>query len=666
MFSKLAIKNVGKSIRDYTIYFLTLTFGVCLFYVFNSIEAQQAMMIISKSQQELLSALTEIMGIVSIFISVILGFLIIYANKFLIKRRKKELGIYMTLGMEKSKISKILVIETFLIGIISLAIGLIIGIFLSQGLSVVTAKMFRANLTQFKFIFSSNACIKSIINFGIIFVLVMIFNTVSISKFKLIDLLNANKKNENLKLKKVWLSIVLFISSIICLAVSYYLIIENGILAINMNFYLSLALGTLGTFLFFISLSGFLLRVIQLNKKIYLKNLNMFVLRQINSKINTTYVSMTMICIMLLITIGTLSTGRGLSDVLTSNLDATTPFDITIEDNVLEDEVISNTLYQTLEEEHVKLGDIAANYSEINIYDLGVKYNTIILKELLDELQLYGSDPGEYSVPIMKLSEFNKVLGQLGKTPIELKENEYLLTSNFDQLSENYEKFLKSNTNITIKDKTLISSTKKKASYTINTYPMFSDLGSLVIPDEMLIGEKSIKRVLNINYLGKDEETDKIVRERLDNFEDIDFSYYYSKIQIQEQSIGLSTVLSYLGIYIGLVFLITCAAILALQQLSEASDNQERYRLLRKLGAEEKMINKALFMQIIIYFMMPLFLAVIHSVVGLKVANQVVLQFGQLNILVNTITVAIFIVIIYGAYFLATYYGSKSIIKANK
>jgi putative ABC transport system permease protein len=124
MFYKLAVKNVTKSMKDYTVYFLTLMFGVCLFYMFNSIDSQTAMLKLSSSQQQAVKALTQIIGYVSVFISVVLGFLIVYANGFLMKRRKKELGVYMTLGMPKGKISIIIIVETLLIGLISLAVGL--------------------------------------------------------------------------------------------------------------------------------------------------------------------------------------------------------------------------------------------------------------------------------------------------------------------------------------------------------------------------------------------------------------------------------------------------------------------------------------------------------------------------------------------------------------
>ena len=154
MLCKLAFRNVTRSIRDFTVYFLTLAFGVCLFYVFNSIDAQQAMIALSDSQKFYVAQMTEIMAYVSVFVAVVFGLLVVYANRFLMKRRKRELGMYLLLGMERSGISRILIAETFLIGLFALAAGLTAGVFLSQIVSVFTARLFEADLTSFHFILS--------------------------------------------------------------------------------------------------------------------------------------------------------------------------------------------------------------------------------------------------------------------------------------------------------------------------------------------------------------------------------------------------------------------------------------------------------------------------------------------------------------------------------
>ena len=296
MYSKLAFRNLKRSFKDYTIYFLTLVFGVCIFYTFNSIQSQSIMMELNDMQASAFEQVENIMGYASIFVSFILAFLIIYANNYLIKRRKKEFGIYMTLGMEKGNLSKIIFIETLLVGIISLAIGLGLGILLSQGLSVLTAKMFQVNLIKFKFIFSYNSMIKTIVCFGAIYLLVLMFNSMSIRKISLIDLLTSSRKNEAIKVRNVWVSVIIFMISCIMLGYAYNTVLTGGVATLEMSINgLSILLGSVGTFLFFFSLSGFLLKLVQANKKYYLKDLNMFVLRQINSKINTVFISMSFI-----------------------------------------------------------------------------------------------------------------------------------------------------------------------------------------------------------------------------------------------------------------------------------------------------------------------------------------------------------------------------------
>ncbi len=219
---KLSWNNMKKSLKDYAIYFLTLVLGVAIFYMFNSIDSQQAMLKISDSTREIIKLMIAMLGYVSVFVAVILGLLIVYANNFLINRRKKEFGIYMTLGMGKRQISKIILLETILIGIISLIVGLIVGIFASQFMSILIAKMFEADMSEFQFIFSKEACVKTCIYFAVMYAAVMLFNTYTISRYKLINLLNATKKNEKVKIKNPIISVLIFIIGAGILGYAYY------------------------------------------------------------------------------------------------------------------------------------------------------------------------------------------------------------------------------------------------------------------------------------------------------------------------------------------------------------------------------------------------------------------------------------------------------------
>lgn len=675
MLFKLSLKNIKKSFKDYAIYFLTLILGVAIFYVFNSMDSQQAMLDISSSTREIIKLMLSLLAGVSVFVSFILGFLIVYANNFLIKRRKKEFGVYMTLGMGKGKISKILFIETLIIGIISLIVGLIIGIFASQLMSVVVAKMFEADMTGYKFVFSQAAMVKTIIYFGIMYLLVMIFNTVTISNYNLIDLLTASKKNEKVKLKNKKLSVFMFLVSIGILALAYYKVISDTNLLNEKQFLMAIALGVVGTFLFFWSLSGFLLKLIQSNKNIYLKDLNAFVLRQIDSKINTTVFSMTVICLMLFFTISILSSALSLNKSLRDNLTEVTPADISITKSMdlnegtkenIENSKIS--IEEDLKKSSLDFNESFSDFSEITEYQApNITLKTTLgetVNEVLSQFQMLQVDAYE---GIVKISDYNKIAKILKEKELTLKDNEYIVLCDYDNMKVFRDKALEKETKININGKEYSPKYKECVKGFLDISSGHTNIGVILVPDEAVEGLLRKTNHFTAIYKGNnDEEKQKIENKILAlNLDDNNLNAR-SKISLYEASVGLGAVVTFIGIYLGVIFLISSAAILALKELSESSDNIQRYEILRKIGTDEKIINKALFKQIGIFFIMPLMLAIVHSIFGIKFANIILEGISQTEgLLPSIIMTAIFILIIYGGYFIATYFQSKSIIKKD-
>ncbi len=194
MFSKLALRNVRRSFRDYGVYLLTLTFGVCLFYTFNSIDGQGVMVYLAQSQNPMAQLIQTILDIFSVFVAVVLACLILYANTFLIRRRKRELGTYLLLGLSQRQVSGLLVLETLVIGLISLAAGLLLGLAASQGLSALTLSMFSIRVDAFALAFSPRAAVRTVGYFGLIFLLVMVFSGIQVSRARLIDLMQGSGK----------------------------------------------------------------------------------------------------------------------------------------------------------------------------------------------------------------------------------------------------------------------------------------------------------------------------------------------------------------------------------------------------------------------------------------------------------------------------------------
>ena len=687
MLCKLSIKNIKKSMKDYAIYFFTLILGVAIFYVFNALGSQTVMLDVSSSAEELIELMMTMLSGVSVFVSFILGFLIIYASRFLIKRRNKEFGIYLTLGMSKRKISMILFFETLFIGIISLAVGLGIGIILSQLMSLVVANMFEANLTKFAFVFSKASCIKTIIYFGIMYLLVMIFNTYSVSKCKLIDLLNGSKKGEKIKLKNPILCIIIFIISCLILGKAYYMVTAD-IVALKeaKDVLVPIVMGSVSTFFIFWSLSGLILRIAKGIKKFYYKDLNSFTLRQFSSKINTTVFSTTIICLMLFITICLLSACLTMKNSMNANIRELAPadFEFTINMNMdkyydsfrnygYNDNQIKNSHYTALEMFDVFNYDITKDikeYIEINTYATpDLTMNQTLGSKLVEVRTSFPFLKYDTKESIMKISDYNKVARFYGNEEYSLKDDEYMIVADFKSMVEIRNIALKNGEQINLFGHTLKPKYDSCRDGFLEMSSNHINTGIILVPDNVIDENYLIQNHLIGNYIATDKEEiikiedniNKLVKNPKAN--DYLLPSGSTKLSIKEATTGLSAMVTFIGLYLGVIFLISSAAILGLKELSESSDNKQRFRMLRKIGTDEKMINKALFRQIAVFFMLPLILALIHSVFGIMFAMKILEVFGNEQLLPSIIMTAIFIVVIYGGYFLITYYCSKNIIK---
>ena len=668
MLFKLSAKNIAKSIKDYAIYFFTLILGVAIFYVFNAIDSQTVMLDVSKNTSDIIKLMTGMLS----GVSVILGCLIIYASIFLIKRRNKEFGVYLTLGMEKRKISLVLFFETLIIGIISLIVGLIIGTAFSQLMSIVVANMFEADMRKFEFVFSRSACIKTLIYFGIMYVFVMVFNTWTIGKCKLIDLLNGRKRNEKIKNKNSIVCIMIFIISWVVLGRAYYLVtVGVNELESSMDILIPIMLGIVGTLLFFWSVSGLILKIVMAKKSTYYKGLNSFVLRQISSKINTTVVQMTIICIMLFVTICVLSSAFSIKNSLSENIQKMCPADVQITvGKEVKNDVINNKQVKVksiLESAGCKIEDEFSEYVEYDTY----KTQKLTLRDVVGNsyneiAKTYKGITLNSQEDIMKISDYNKVAKLYGQKTFKLKENQYLVVANFQGMVQLRNIALKNGEKIKLGGKEYSPLYRECKYGFVNLSGNEENSGIIVLPDSALKNAEVYDSTLvgKYNTAPKDEiiknndRITKIMGKKTYNMISIN-----TKMDVAEACIGLGAVVTFIGMYLGIIFLISSAAILALKELSESTDNKERYLMLRKLGTDDKMINRALFKQIGIYFMFPLIIAIIHSVVGLKFATTILATFGKVGLLGSIILTAVVLVLIYGGYFLITYFCSRNIIK---
>lgn len=675
MLFKLSVSNIRKSLRDYAIYFFTLIIGVSVFYVFNAIGGQAAMLETMENSSDVVGLLSVMLSGVSVFVAGILGLLIVYASRFLMKRRNKEFALYLMLGMSKGKISAILLIETLFIGLGSLSVGIIVGIGLSQLMSALVANLFEADMTAYKFTVSGEAIVKTIACFAVMYLVVMVFNSVIISRCKLIDLMQSGKKSERIRLKNPVFCVVIFLLAAVLLGYAYYQVVWGDGLLDEKTFLTSFAMGSLATLLIFWSVSGMLLRVVMSMKNAYYRSLNCFTFRQISSKVNTTVLSMTVICLMLFLTICILSAALSLRGSMNRNVRQLCPADF--ETSVITDTPGSHA------------ADIPAGYAEMGIdihaeleesvsfctyADPDFTYETY-LGESCEEIEAkFPSVLFKTPETLVRLSDYNALSALYDREPLTLGDDEYILLSNFIYSKEMRDIAI---ADIEVFGQTLHPAYPESQDGFIDLSIQAENTGIFVIPDDAA-DENCIEGTYLIgNFRGDTADAETRIRNATESQEKLyalfspgsDGQEGYVNIRTKPEMasgmVGLTAIVVFLGLYLGLIFLISCGAILALKELSENADSISRYEILRKIGVEEEDISRSLFRQTGIFFLLPLLLACVHSVFGLKFALKTLSIFGLNDLTGPVALTSLFIILIYGGYFLITYVCSKGIIKGR-
>ena len=656
-FSKLAFRNVKKSYKDYFVYFMTLMFSVCLFYTFNSFSAQEQILNLNASQSTVLQTVGQFMNVLSVFVAIVLAFLILYANNFLIRRRKQEFGVYMLLGMPKRDISKILVYETMAVGVLSLLSGLLLGILCSWLLGLFSAGMLQVAVS-FHFIFSLSSAVSTIVSFTVIFIVIMLLNTRVIAKVKLIDLLQAKKKMETTRMRSSWISVLVLLLSLILLGTAYYMATASLQMFAVMLLPI-LLIGGIGTILFFVSLSGFLIQFIRLSKRTYYRDLHMVVLRQINAKISSASTAMGIVCLMLLLAIGALSCGFSLHHTLLESVEQTTPYMYTY----MQDEVIS-------EQDMMRLLMVnnSREWNQVNVYgDKTTLKSVLPLMQGADKDTLYQDAALDY----VSLSDYNKSMAAQGKKRVSLAEDEAFFISGRKDILDAFTASSQQHKAVTVFDDRLTLTDKKNEVSMLSTGYMPDIMLAVVVPDAVLQGQRPVRTYWNIN-LSQEKQISRYnetVKQNLEEYarQSAIAGYHYSGVtrdEVKESSLGSGMLFIYIGLYLGIVFLVSSAAVLALQQLSDADDNKTTYDILRKIGTPQRMINRSICGQIAIYFMLPLSLAVVHAMVGVPVvSNAFSFLFGLQDMWKTNLMTGGIVLLIYGSYFVITYYGYRAAVQ---
>lgn len=662
---KLSYRNLKKSVKDYAIYFATLVLGVVIFYVFNALDSQKAMMVLDDSSMLIIDVLIQFMSYVSVFIAAVLGFLIVYASGFLMKRRKKEFAIYMLLGMSKRRIASILVVETVIIGIVSLFVGLLLGVLASQGMSIIVANLFEADLTAFRFTVSTSAIYKTLFYFLLIYAFVILCDVFVVGKARLIKLINAGRMAEKNYARNPVICVIAFATACYMLGTAYYAV-TAGIEDITSFGSLGKQIlkGMIGTVLVFWSLAGILFIIVKKCKRYYYKGLNCFSVKELNARINSNVVSGSVICIMLFFTICGLSCSQAVRQSANNMLRENARADIELTYPLLDGEHEDNTfsIKEYLEQKGV--GGSFKDAVEVNKYCIE------------DESGFVSETEYNMMFDVMTLTDFNNLALLYGCDTLELTDEEYAISCNHPYAMGIYNGILAEEKNIVLSGISLKPGYKKCIKMTIGIEASYVNTGTIIVPDKYEDAMSKASCWSDLLYIANYAASSNEEYAKTEEFVNSDSFYEtlfvektdyhincHTKTQIKNDNVGLSTIVVFIGLYLGIVFLVSAAAILSLKELSGAADNKQKYEVLRKLGVDERAINRSLFSQNLFFFALPLVLAIVHSFFGIQTGMFILETFGRSGLTGAIILSAAVILGIYTIYFALTYMCSKEIIK---
>ena len=725
MLCKLAWGNVRRAGRDYLVYLLTLTLGVTVFYAFNTISMQVD---IAGIDEEGLAQVTgSILGDLTYFLAGVMAFLMVYANNFIMKRRKKEFGLYQVLGMGRGRVATIMALETVIVSVVAFVAGIVLGVGLSQLMTFFTASLFKTQIANFRFFFSMHAFNLTLACMLVMFVLTLLLNLRAVRRTKLIELMGAERRNESIKTRNPWIAIAIFAVGAVLVGVAYYRLLRDGFpltatdskLQEAMNqFGITTAMVTVGTFALFWGLSGMLIKLLQSLRGVYWRGLNMFTVRQLAAKVNTVCFSMGVIAMLLFLAITSVTCGMSIANVMNENLERYNPVDVSqtyvyytpdtldyykgyADPSEVDRMVLADTTVDLYPAWHgkgksadnndetgkkVDISDVAGEHVQIDSYlsyPFGGSNPSVTPSEMCKIMgeklpkAFGGSNADTMGLFVTPASQYNKLRQMMGEEPVHIGHDQYLLTCDMGgELVDLYTKYMAGGHALTLGGHTLKPATDKSDEDTaaIANSAMGSNPGTVVVADELLsqLNLQPYSSSLLVNYkqgMDTTEADESIKYTLLDNLlvdgkEPGSWGIFITRSEMYTQAAQMNGMISYLAIYIGFVLVVACAAILSIQQLSNVADGSRSYRVLAQIGCDDRQIRHSVMAQQAVFFLFPLAVGLAHSFVALKVIIEMVSTFGDMSIGGTVgLTCAIFLAA-YGGYFLVTYLMSTGIVRS--
>ncbi|MFU9936954.1 FtsX-like permease family protein [Fannyhessea vaginae] len=640
LYIKLAWGNLRRALKDFAVYFVTLMLSVSLFYSFNTLTNQTFFVELSSSTSQLVLRMAVLITGLSIFLMIVIGILIVYANVFFMRRRVREFATYLLLGMKKSSLAFVILIENFIVGICALIVGLLVGVVVSQFSSLAVLKLFNSPVERFHFLLVPQAVIFTACMFGVVFVLSTLCATFVISRTRLSVLFRSSFASDRFKIKNPWITLVLFVVSVLLIAQAYRMFSYEVLTANDGGTFLyCTALVVLGTALFFYSVSTAFTQIARAIKPLYYRGLNLYVVRQFASRINSSWISMTMICATIFIALCTLSIGfTAVASIRTQeSLMAPTDFfaDFICKDGYEPEQ--TDKLVSLMAQEIPSWNTTVRGTAQLTSYTLGEADNVYTIANLISDCGL-SKEKAIDGVPIdvavnpvyfVGCSEYNRFRALAGLQPIELADNEVRFAS-YPGLADQTDSLASSGKTITLADKYHNVRIKPKLKLS-DLAGLSSNPCSLIVPDSWVHTMKPRQTRLFAQFYASSKEVNEQFSQELadsnkhaqgilgqNNAYHLHVMNTALRYEMLEAALAIRVMGTFVAVYTGIILLITSAAILSIQQLSELSYMRESYTKLLQLGATRASCSGTIFTQLGIWFMLPCSLAISHAFCVMK------------------------------------------------
>lgn len=648
MYVKLALRNVRRSIKDYGVYFVTLSLTTALLFSFISMSFSERILTLSEN----MSGLSSVIWILSFTATIVIAFTVSYVTKFIVEKRKREFATYFLLGMERRHVSNMFCIENAVIGFFAFLLGILLGVLLAQVFTAIILNIFD-QVYIFNISLSWKAVLAALLCFTAMYGINIFKTGNTIRKQKIIDLLYSSRRNESAVISNPAIHILVIAVSTLLITASFWLL-KIGVAATDNRAYLfilaafaSMILGLIGTYN---SLPSLFLWIGSSLKNWKYSGVNIVLLRQIAAKINLHGRTMGVLSVLLTFALIGMSMGLSLGVMYKANIKAEAPFDI----------------------------GIGFDMPSVENFDELIHYieSTVPVKDYVD-YQIYNT-AALPDLPILALSDYNKLRGQIGLDEKHISNNQFLIHCDTWAHLEEIKQALSFNNRIEIGEYIFSSDESLIFTEPFEQYRLNGSNGyALILPDYIMSELTPIKSRLVISTASEAPQTlradlysfirnkwQPLSSSRLKPIDDkVTMSVSVKSWSVTNGLTALST-LSFGSIYLSLIFMVLAGTILALQQISMAEKGRYNYSILKKMGVDDAEIQRLVNRELFIAFFVPCIIPVVLVAATAILANNF---FGRLILIANVIpiytmvTLAVFF-IVYIAYFAVTHAIYKTIV----